>query len=182
MKLAETPRQEILYKQDHIIIPVLKGQTKAIIDFLNTCNELDLEKDYTIKIEPTKKKRSLDANAYFWKMCRELAVKLNTNHNEIYKQYIRDYGVFTIVPIAERAVDRWIENWEQKGAGWICESLGESKLKGYVNVKCFYGSSVYDTKEMSRLIDGVVADCKAQGIETMTPNELEKLKQQWGCG
>lgn len=182
MKLASRPRSEILYKEDHIIIPLQKGQIKALNEFLASLDELDLEKDYTIKIEPTKRKRSLDANAFFWKMCRELAIKLNTNHNEIYKQYIRDYGVFTIVPIAERAVDRWIENWEQKGAGWICESIGASKLKGYVNVKCFYGSSVYDTKEMSRLIDGVVADCKAQGIETMTPNELEKLKQQWGCG
>ena len=55
-----------------------------------------------------------------------------------------------------------------------------SKLKGCVNVTVWYGSSVYDTEQMSRLIDAVVEDCKAVGIETMTPEELDALMIRWG--
>lgn len=180
MKLKGKPRVELLYEQDYIIIPVEKGQIRLIYEFLDTVGEIDQEKDYTLKIEITKRKRSLDANAYFWTLCKDLAIKLGVSYMEVYRNYVRDYGAFNIVPIAEKAVNRWIENWGKNGSGWICESIGKSKLKGYENIKCYYGSSVYDTAEMSRLIDAIVEDCKAQGIETRPPDEIERMKQQWG--
>lgn len=179
MKLKEKPRIELLYKQDSLIIPFEKGQIRALHELLDSFDIADLTKEYTVKIERIRQKRSLDANAYFWKMCRELAVKLDQSYMNVYREYIRDYGVFNIVPIAEKAVDRWVENWGKNGSGWICESIGKSKIDGYYNIKCYYGSSTYDTKEMSRLIDAVVADCKEQGIETATPNEIERMMQQW---
>ena len=58
--------------------------------------------------------------------------------------------------------------------------MGESKIEGYVNIRFFWGSSKYDTANMSRLIDGIISECKEQGIETLPPEELERLKQQWG--
>ena len=33
---------------------------------------------------------------------------------------------------------------------------------------------------MSQLIELVVADCKENGIETMTPRELDALVSRWG--
>lgn len=179
IKLAAAPRFELLYKQDHIIIPILKGQTSRLIEFLAVGEGLNLEKEYELELKISRSKRSKDANAYFWTLCEKLAKKLHRSDIEIYRDIIRDYGVRTIVPIAKDAVPRWIENWEQKGRGWICESLGHSKLAGYENIACYYGSSVYNTKEMSRIIDAIVEECKEQGIETMTPDELESLKQQW---
>lgn len=47
-------------------------------------------------------------------------------------------------------------------------------------MKCYRGSSTFNQKEMSQLIDMVVQDCKEQGVETATPNELERMKQEWG--
>jgi hypothetical protein len=44
----------------------------------------------------------------------------------------------------------------------------------------YYGSSEYDTAQMSRLIDRIVEDCKEQGIETMPQAELDSLLTQWG--
>ena len=55
-----------------------------------------------------------------------------------------------------------------------------SKLKVCVNVTVWYGSSTYDTEQMSRLIDAVVQDCERAGIETMTPAELDALVSRWG--
>ena len=56
--------------------------------------------------------------------------------------------------------------------------MGPSKIKGYTNTRCFYGSSVYDTAQMSRLIALIVEECKAAGVETMTPEELERLVEE----
>ena len=55
----------------------------------------------------------------------------------------------------------------------------QSKLPGCTNVILYYGSSSYDTEQMSSLIDLLVDDCKAQGIETATPDELARYKEEW---
>ena len=37
------------------------------------------------------------------------------------------------------------------------------------------GSSTYDTREMSELINGLVSECREMGIETMTPDQLAEM-------
>lgn len=56
----------------------------------------------------------------------------------------------------------------------------KSKLDGYTNVIAWYGSSVYNSKEMSRLVDNIVEECKEHNIETLLPQELESMKASWG--
>lgn len=179
IKLAQAPRFEQLYKYDSIVIPIEHGQARQALDFLTNTGGMSLAKEYELELKESRQKRSLDANNYFWTLCDQLAAKLRMSDVEVYRQIIRDYGVRTIVPIEKKAVDRWIEVWERKGKGWVCESLGRSKIDGYVNIVCYYGSSVYNTKEMSRIIDAIVEECKEQDIETKTPAEIEELKQNW---
>lgn len=58
--------------------------------------------------------------------------------------------------------------------------MGECKrTPGYNNIKCYYGSSVYDKEQMTRLIDQLIADCKENGIETRTPTELAEMMSLW---
>jgi hypothetical protein len=63
-----------------------------------------------------------------------------------------------------------------------CTEVGQSELNGkiFVHLAILIGSSQYDSKQMATLIDGIVSECKELGIETMTPQELEGLKQTWG--
>lgn len=144
-----------------------------ILEFINS---LDDEKNYVLTI--TNEKRSNDANAYYWTLVNKLSDKIGIPPKVIYRAHIEDVGGnYEVVPIRDDAVETWVKNWQDKGLGWLCESIGQSKLRGYTNVICFYGSSTYDTRQMSRLIDLCVQDCKAQGIETMTPNELAALIQ-----
>ena len=125
-------------------------------------------------------RRSLDANAYMWVLLGKLSQVLNIPSDEIYRNMIKDIGAFTIFPTEKSKQERIIEMWESRGIGWICEDLGECKnFKDYNNIKYYYGSSTYNTAEMSKLIDLVVTECKLQGIETMTPNELLELKENW---
>lgn len=133
----------------------------------------------TIKISKYRKKRSLNANSYFWTLVGELALKLNRKKEEIYWEYIKDIGVYRSVEISENAVETMIYMWQSHGLGWIAEKLDEGQHEGFVLINFYYGSSSYNTKQMSRLIDAVVEDCKEQGIETMSPAELAELKGMW---
>ena len=136
---------------------------------------------YVAEIRRHREKRSLDANAYFWKLCGELAAATGIPKDEIYREYVREIGDnFDIVPVRDDAAEHWEKNWKARGAGWICERVGPSKIAGYTNFACYYGSSAYDTAQMSRLIDLVVFDCREQDIETATPDELARIKSEWG--
>lgn len=134
----------------------------------------------TVEAKKQSKKRSLDANGYMWVLCDKIAGALGSTKEAVYRHHVKQVGTFTITPIKNEAVDTWIQRWGKNGTGWICDTIGESKLQGYTNVINYYGSSTYDTKEMSRLIDDVVSECKELGIETMTPQELSLLCEEWG--
>lgn len=137
-------------------------------------------KTYDLTIKPHRERRSLDANAYCWVLLDRLAEKVQIPKTEIYRRYIREIGGNSeTVCVVEKAADKLCEGWAHNGIGWQTDRL-PSKLEGCVNVILYYGSSTYDTRQMSRLIDMVVADCKDQGIETLTPDELDRLKDRWG--
>ena len=145
------------------------------------------DKKYIVTVKEYKQKRSLDANAYCWVLIDKLAEKLHSTlkqdtedvKKQIYQKAIRDIGgVSDTVCVLNKSVDKLCRAWEKNGLGWQTETL-PSKIEGCTNVIVYYGSSVYDTVQMSRLIDSIVQECRAQGIETMPPYELEVLKQEW---
>lgn len=125
-------------------------------------------------------KRSLDANAYAWVLIGKLATRLNVTKEEVYRQVIKDVGAYSVQPIKAEAVAEWKYIWTSRGLGWLCEDIGRCRnTPGYRNIICYYGSSVYDTQQMSKFIDEIVFECKELGIETMTPEELQRLKDAW---
>lgn len=135
------------------------------------------EKDYEIK--RIYKKRSLDANAYFWVLLDGLAAALGVPKNELYRQRIKEIGgVSDVVCVPDKAVKRLVSIWEDKGLGWSAETF-PSKIEGCTNVTLYYGSSVFDTKQMGRLIDSIVQDCQAIGIETKSEAEIKSLLEEW---
>lgn len=132
-----------------------------------------------VQIDHHKKKRSLDANAYCFVLCQKIAEVIGNTKEYVYKQAIKQVGQFEILPIRNDAVERWIEAWESKGLGWQTEIMGPSKLEGYTNTINYYGSSVYNTKEMSVLLNEIVTQAESLGIQAMTPAEIQRLKDQW---
>lgn len=132
-----------------------------------------------VEIKEHKNYRSLDANAYLWVLLTKLQDKLSIPKEELYKNYIQKIGSSEILPIKNEAVDKFREAWQKNGLGWITETT-KSKLDGFTNVIAYYGSSSYNTAEMSRLINEVVDDCKEQNIETKSDSEINSLLKQWG--
>lgn len=137
------------------------------------------DKDLTCHLVRYRKKRSLDANAYCWVLIDKLAQKLNLPKTDIYRSYIKNIGGNnTTVCVPDKAVETLIKGWEHNGIGWQTDTM-TSKLDGCTNVILYYGSSTYDTEQMSRLLDLIIQDCEALGISTLTPRELSVLKQGW---
>lgn len=147
------------------------GKPNELARYLFT---LDPNKEYEIKEH--KQKRSLDANSYSWVLMQKIADKVGNTKEEVYREAIKDVGQFEILPIKDEAVDTFKHAWTKKGLGWICETLGESKLEGYTNVIAYYGTSCYTSDKMAKFIDYIVQECKQLGIETLTPDEIAQLK------
>ena len=126
-------------------------------------------KKYIAKLTEWHKKRSLDANAYLWVLCQKIAERVkNITKEQVYKSAVREVGQFEILPIREDATHEFIRKWQGRGTGWIAEIQDESKLPGYLRVIAYYGSSVYDTREMSVLLDYIIDEAQNLGIETAT--------------
>ena len=142
------------------------------------------EKDKLLKVDikQYRKKRSLNANAYCFILCSKIADKIGNTKEYVYKQAIKEVGQFEIVPIREDALKRWIEAWESKGLGWQSEIMRDSKIEGYINTINYFGSSVYNTKDMSLLLEEIVFQAKGLGIDTITENEKLELMSKWGAG
>lgn len=135
--------------------------------------------EVAVEIKKYRKRRSLDANAYAWVLIDRLAEKLRMTKTDVYRELIRNIGgVSQTVCVQDKAVQDLISGWSHNGLGWFAETM-PSKLAGCTNVVLYYGSSSYDSSQMSALLDLLIDDCKAQGIETTTPEELAKYKEEW---
>lgn len=131
-----------------------------------------------LTVKPYKPKRSLSANAYLWVLVGKLADKTGLPPDEIYRNAIRAVGISQLMVVNARAVSTIDHVWQAYGLGWFTERVDEDK-DGEVILRCYYGSSSYDRKQMAALIDYIVQDCKAMGIETLTEQELSLLCDRW---
>ena len=166
----------------HELVPTFEGEQRLTIVTRDDCRGLwdDLhDHDVEVTVKRYRKKRSLDANAYAWALMGRLAAVVALPVTEVYRNAIRNVGGNTdVVCVPDKAVDRLRECWGKNGIGWITDTM-PSKLPGCTNVILYYGSSTFDTAQMSRMIDNIVQDCKAVGVETMTPAELARLLEGW---
>lgn len=130
----------------------------------------DVEK-LDITAEKHRSKRSLDANAYFWVLCDKIAKRLGSDKWTIYLLQLSKYGVFADLKVTAQALDILKEKFRYTE---ILSADDDSYI-----VRCYFGSSTYNTKEMSDLIHGTVSDAESLGIDTITPEELERMLAIW---
>lgn len=159
--------------------PMISFEINEKNDFKLMVDELREHEKLTIEVKPFRARRSLDANAYCWVLIDRLAEKLSESKEVIYRQYITHIGGNSeIVCVKNHAVERLCSGWRRNGLGWQTETF-DSKISGCTNVILYYGSSVYDSAQMSRLLDLIIQDCKALDIPTETPDEIARLKAMW---
>lgn len=134
------------------------------------------EKVLDLQIKEHREKRSLDANAYFHVLLSKIAEKTNVGLEDVKKRIVEDYG--TVAFVARIPADADLETIYK-----YSKLIGESKG---TKTPCndwyiFKPTHELNTKEMARLIDGVIQEAKQLDIETKTPKELAEMMSLWGA-
>lgn len=151
----------------------MTGNRQEIIQWL-----LSQDDNTLFKIEEYVEKRGLRANAYCWTLISQIANKLGNTKIEVYREYIKDKGIYRVITMSKDAVGTFTKVWSDRGLGWLCDT-SETNIEGLVDVVAYYGTSSYNKKQMASFIDYVVAEAKQLGIETRTPDEIQWLKDTW---
>ena len=134
-----------------------------------------------------RKKRSLDANAYYWQLITKLAeasgISKPRAHNMMLRRYgqteeVDDHLIYVVVPDDDEGECKALEaeTYHIKPTTEVKISNDGTPFRTYIMLR---GSSTYNTAEMSRLIDGLVSECRDVGIETLPPQEMERMMRMY---
>ena len=128
------------------------------------------DKDKKFEIKEKREKRSLSQNSYAWELITKIGNVLRKSKEEVYLQMLEDYGQSILIPVKKGEKP----NGYFKYYKYETSSILNGKEADWY--KIYKGSSEFDSKEMTILIDGIIQECKQLGIETLTPDEIAKLK------
>ena len=162
-----------------IVLSVPSSEAYNVRPIVAKCKVADKKDKYqfTAVFDSYQAKRSTDANSYMWVLIDKIARKLNTATIDIYKNIVRDYGVFMDCELVKPKAKSIMTGWTRQGIGWLAETISENETS--VNARLYFGTSSYSTKQMTRIIDAVVESAKDLGIETRTPDELAQMLVNW---
>lgn len=140
--------------------------------------ELDKGKTFDVTIKQHREKRSKNSNDYSWVLQDKIAKALNKSIEEVHEQMVLDYGVtetYSIKKCAFGSAKRIFDYFK---------ILGESCVNNneFIHVRVGIGTHLYNTKEMSDFLHGVVQEAENLGIETKTPNEIAEMLSLWESG
>ena len=165
-----------------------KGNMKLILSVTRDCNYIVKEwmakADEIIKkgkliaceLKQFRSSRSLDANAAMWAMLGEMAQKLGTTKDELYIEMLDRYGVYTHIVVKPNVVDRVKQEWR------TIRELGEVTINGKtgIQLQCYFGSHSYDSKEFSVLLDGIIEEGRAIGVDFISRADRQRMIDEWG--
>lgn len=142
---------------------------------IDDINELAKLEELDIVAKKHRKKRSLDANALLWHCLGQIASTLRTDKWDVYLMMLKRYGKYTYICVKESVVDAVKLQWRE------CEVVGDISINGQkaVQLLCYFGSSTYNTKEFTVLLDGVISEMKEMGLEPPTSEEMRRSLEQW---
>jgi len=137
--------------------------------------ELEGVDKLSIKADKYRQKRSLDANGLMWVCLQSIATALRANKWDIYLQMLKRYGKYTYICVKPSVVEAVKQQWRET------EELGEVQINGQTAIQllCYFGSSTYNTKEFSVLLDGVISEMKEMGLDTPTSEDMRRSLEIW---
>lgn len=152
----------------HITFAVNERPGEEIND-LSKCEKLNID------FRKFRNKRSLDANGMLWACLGQIAATLRTDKWDVYLRMLRRYGQYTYVCVKPHAVEAMKANWRE------CEVIGELDINGQkaVQMLCYFGSSTYDTKDFSILLDGVISEMEEMGLPVPPSEDMKRALESW---
>lgn len=177
MKLLEayTDNVEIGKVQIHITLQGMKDALKVA----ETLDKLQGE-DITIRADKVRQRRSLNANAYFYELCGKIAEYIDSSKDEVHNKMLCRYGQYLRdkddnITFYMLKADADYENFETLHL----KPTGKTENRNgvlYAWYAVMKPSHEYDSREMAKLIDGTVSECKELGIETLSEDEIRRIE------
>ena len=165
--------------------PLITFMVNEYRDCMKTAQELTGQ-PVSIKVTKQTKKRSISANNLCWELCTKLAEK-QTKHGvvytkeDIYREAIKQVGIYKDFENLKPGDAKTLRHaWELLGTGWVTEQVDFMPDGENVVVRCYYGSSQYSKTQMSKLINNLVQDCIACGVEYRPQEEVDSILSKWG--
>lgn len=152
---------------------------------------LKADRQYDFDIRLHRERRSLDANALYWVLVTALAKALEISNARCHNMMLRRYGcpetfgdklAYIVLPDTDEAEEKALEadSFHVKPTAQVREGRDGLLYRTYILLR---GSSSYDTAEMSRLINGLIEDCREMGVDTTSPYErqmMDEWEKQYG--
>ena len=146
---------------------IVRFGSESLISFIIPNYQADIELTdsvYKIELSPIKSKRSLNQNRLMWQLLSDVAKHEGMDADEVYIQVIKMANIRTeILQVLPEAVERLSRVFKL-----VVERDKRTSPKGVemVVVECYYGSSQFDSKEMSDFIDKLLFYAQTIGIDT----------------
>ena len=136
-------------------------------------------KDVEVEVKEYRAKRSLTANSYLWLLLDKIASALGEDKETIYLDFVRRTGPFKDFILTEDEAKTFSVAWGKLGTGWPTEQVDYAPDGDHVVIRAYYGSSTYNTKQMTRLLEKVKETCKDMGIEVRPQEEIDSMLKEW---
>ena len=160
----QTHKKQLTFEVDYV--------SDDEINRLGQCEILD------IKVVRHTEKKSLSANAYFHVLLSKMAEALTISKAEMKNRLITSYGQIEVIDGENIFIKANIEPEKMAQREDLHCKPCRYDENGTV-YRVYRGSHTYNSNEMSKLIDGTVAEAKELGIETLPPVELAKMVKEW---
>lgn len=182
MRLREKPK--LLFSGDEVVM-TLTASRGSVQELQKVCESVDeLDKNYTLELKKERKHRSLNANNYSWKLTSLLADALRISKEECHLMLLARYGQPALDgegnPIIVSVLSNVPYEALARQLGYIAPiRTGIANNREFMHYRVLRPSHTYDTKEMATFIDGIISECEELGIETLPPDEIERMKAAW---
>ena len=134
------------------------------------------DKKLSITAKIFRKHRSLDANGLLWHCIGQIASEMRLDKWDVYLLMLKRYGKYTYICVKPAVVEAVKLQWRE------CEEVGTVNINGQeaVQLLCYFGSSTYDSKEFSVLLDGVIEEMKAIGLQPPLTGDIRRALESYG--
>ena len=149
------------------------------VDSIDEINGLD--GILNIEVKKARGKRSLNANAYFHLLVGKIAEKLHISKARAKNELLGRYGQRELAENGQLiiSVRSDIDLLEREDLHCVAVGYGKVNDTEFTHWAVIKPSHTYDSREMAALIDGTVEDAKELGIETLSPTDIERMKELW---
>lgn len=145
----------------------------------------DLPEGTLFDIKKHEKRRSLGQNAYYWVLLAKVADAMRISKPECHNEMLKSYGqpfitggaaARVLIPDTDDAAKKVMQDRTIHLAP-TSQTTVLKDGKSYRTHVIMRGSHDYNTAEMTALLDGLLQEARQLGIETATPDELERMRQ-----